>query len=313
MMNGDNFQVNPQVAEALASEQAVVALETTILSHGMPYPTNLETALAVERIVRESGAIPATIGIVGGQVTVGLTEAQLEMFATKQGIVKAVERDIPMVVARELDGATTVGSSLAIAAAVGIAVFVTGGIGAVAPQAGQTFDISADLIAIAHYPCITVCAGAKAFMDIAATLEYLETQSAPVVGFQTDTLPLFYCRDSGFSLDWKCDTTEEVASFFRSQMDLGIERGLLLGVPIPKADELEPARLKHAIEVSLEKAQAAGKRGKEVTPFVLAAIKDETGGRSLSANVSLVKNNARVGGDIAVALAVDQIEGARST
>jgi len=309
-MDCQNFHVNSKVIEALESGQAVVALETTILSHGMPYPTNLETALAVEGIVREAGAVPATIGIVSGKVTVGVTEDQLEMFAAKQGIVKTVERDIPMVVARGLDGATTVSSSLAIAAAAGIAVFVTGGIGAVAPEAGQTFDISADLMAIARYPCITVCAGAKAFMDIPATLEYLETQSVPVIGYQTRNLPLFYCRDSGFSLDWSCDSKEEIARFFEVQRELGFERGLLVGVPIPEEDELEPAVLQRAIEVALAKAQATGKRGKEVTPFVLAVIKEETGGRSLAANVSLVRNNARIGAGIAGALARSCMESA---
>jgi pseudouridylate synthase len=302
-MESRGFHTSSPVKAALESGKAVVALETTILSHGMPYPTNLETALAVEDIIREVGAVPATIGIVDGVVTVGMTESQLEMFATKQGIVKAVERDIPMVVARGLNGATTVGSSLAITAAAGISIFVTGGIGAVAPQAGATFDISADLLAIARYPVVTVCAGAKAFMDISGTLEYLETQSVPVIGFGTDTLPLFYSRDSGFRLEWRCDDVREVAQFLSVQREMGIERGILVGVPIPQEDALDYDLLQGAIDTALSQAKAAGKRGKEMTPYVLAAIKEGTGGRSLTANVSLVKNNARVGAGIATALA----------
>jgi pseudouridine-5'-phosphate glycosidase len=299
----ESIRMSPEVQRALGNGEPVVALETTIIAHGMPYPTNLETALAVEEIVRANGATPATVGIIGGELTVGMTEEQIRFFATGTDILKVVERDIPLVVAQRRHAATTVGSSLAIAASAGILVFVTGGIGAVAPHAGTTFDISADLLAIASYPCLTVCAGAKAFMDIAATLEFLETHSVPVIVYRSEYFPLFYSRGSGRKVEWTADSAEEIAAAFAAQLGLGIERGMLVGVPVPEEDALPAEVAQAAIEVALEKARLADVTGKEVTPFVLSAIKEETAGKSLAANVALVKNNAEVGARIAVALA----------
>ncbi len=302
-MKADIIQLNPTVRDALEQGRPIVALETTIIAHGMPYPVNLETALAVEEIVRANGATPATIGMLAGKPIVGLTREEIEFFATSDDILKMVERDIPLAVAQKRHAATTVGSSLAIAAAAGISVFVTGGIGAVAPHAGDNFDISADLQAIANYPCLTVCAGAKAFMDIAATLEYLETHSVPVIVYQSEYFPLFYTRSSGQKVEWTAQDVEEIALAFAAQLDLGIRRGMLVGVPIPAQDELPDEIARAAIAKALERAHRAGITGKAVTPFVLSAIKEETAGRSLAANVALVKNNARIGAQIAVALA----------
>jgi len=302
-MRTDALYFNPAVRDALEGGRPVVALETTIVAHGMPYPVNLETALAVEDIVRANGATPATIGVLDGKVVVGLTPQQIEFFATGNDILKIVERDIPLAVARQRNAATTVGASLAIAAAAGIRVFVTGGIGAVAPNAGVTFDISADLQAIARYPCLTVCAGTKAFMDVAATLEYLETHSVPVIVYQSEYFPLFYTRSSGHKMEWTAQSVEEIASAFAAQLALGIRRGMLVGNPIPAEDELPEEVTRSAVARALEQAQRAGVSGKAVTPFVLSAIEKETAGRSLAANVALVKNNARVGAQIAVALA----------
>jgi len=297
------FRINPEVQAALRTGDPVVALETTIIAHGMPYPTNLETALAVEEIVRANGATPATIGIIEGEITVGLTTGEIRFFATSKHILKVVERDIPMVVARKLHAATTVGSSLSIAAAAGIPVFVTGGIGAVAPHAGVTFDISADLLAIAGYPCLTVCAGAKAFMDIAATLEFLETHSVPVIVYRSEFFPLFYSRSSGQRVEWVAQTVEEIAEAFATQRELGIQRGMLVGVPVPEEEALGEDETYAAIDTALDRARVQGVTGKAVTPFVLSAIKEETHGASLAANVALVKNNTLVGAQIAVALA----------
>lgn len=302
-MRMSSIRVNPAVQQALCDGEPVVALETTIIAHGMPYPTNLETALDVEEIVRANGATPATIGIIDGEPTVGLSEEQIRFFATSQDVLKVVERDIPLVVAQKRHAATTVGSSLAIAASAGIRVFVTGGIGAVAPNAGMTFDVSADLLAIASYPCMTVCAGAKAFMDISGTLEFLETHSVPVMVYQSEYFPLFYSRSSGLKVEWTAHSVDEIADAFATQLGLGIERGMLVGIPVPEEDALPEEVVQAAVDVALEKARLAGVTGKELTPFVLSAIKDLTGGQSLAANVALVKNNARVGAQIAVALA----------
>ena len=285
-MKPNMIRVSSEVDDALAHGDPVVALETTIIAHGMPFPTNVETALAAEEIVRANGAVPATIGIVGGEITVGMTEEQIRFFATSDEVLKVVERDIPIVVSKKRHAATTVGSSLAIASSVGIKVFVTGGIGAVAPGASRTFDISADLQAIAAYPCMTVCAGAKAFMDIAATLEYLETHSVPVIVYRSGYFPLFYSLSSGHEVEWVAQDADEIAAAFAAQLALGMERGMLVGVPVPEPDALPLDVAQLAIEQALEKARVAGVTGKEVTPFVLSAIKDETSGESLKANVA---------------------------
>ena len=268
----------------------------------MPYPQNVETALAVEEIVRQSGAIPATIAIISGKMKVGLTRDEIEYVATEKNMLKACDSDIPFIIARKLHAATTVSASLAIAAAVNVKVFVTGGIGGVGPEGYKSLDISSDLSALADYPCITVCAGAKAFMDIPATLEYLETNRVGVIGYGTHYFPLFYTRGSQYKIDWSADTAGEVADIFRAKLEHEHKGGLLVGVPMNDAEALSFEETQRAIDAALGQIKKKGIVGKEVTPFILAAIKKETGGKSLTANISLVKNNARVGGEIAVAL-----------
>lgn len=302
-MKKDALHISPEVQEALANGKPVVALESTIIAHGMPYPANEETARAVEGIVRAAGAIPATIAILHGDIKVGLSADDLHLLATSKEVLKAGERDIPLVVAKRLHAATTAGSSIAIAASAGIPVFVTGGIGGVARMAAESFDISADLLAIAGYTCITVCAGSKAFMDIPATLEYLETQRVPVMVYQAEHFPMFYSRSSGVKVDWVAHTPDDVASAFAAKLRLGIEGGMLVGVPIPTAAELPLATAEKAISSALEQIKARGITGKAVTPFLLSAIKESTDGESLEANIALIRNNAQAGAEIAVALA----------
>ncbi|MBX3084481.1 MAG: pseudouridine-5'-phosphate glycosidase [Anaerolineae bacterium] len=299
-MHSEAVSINPEVRAALEEGKPVLALESTIIAHGMPYPTNVEVALAVEENVRACGAIPATLGILGGEIKVGLTRDEIEFMGTGKNILKAVERDIPMVVAKKLDAATTAGCSLVISAAAGIRVFVTGGIGGVGPVASQDFDISADLHAIEQYSVLTVCSGTKAFMDIPATLEYLETHRVPVVSYQIDTFPLFYSRSSGVKVDWVAQNPAEVASFLKAKFDLGMMGGMLLGVPVPAADEMPVEDARAAIATALERTRAAKITGKAVTPYLLAAIKEVTEGNSLVSNISLIKNNATVGAQIAV-------------
>ncbi|MCC7209650.1 MAG: pseudouridine-5'-phosphate glycosidase [Anaerolineae bacterium] len=302
MIASHAVKLSPEVHDALAANRPVVALESTIIAHGMPYPTNVEVALAVESIVRDAGAIPATLAILDGVIRAGLSRDEIEFLGSNKTVLKAVERDIPMVVAGKRHAATTAGSSLAIAAAAGIRVFVTGGIGGVGPLASADFDISADLPAIAEYPCLTVCSGTKAFMDIPATLEYLETLRVPVVGYQVDAFPMFYSRSSGSKVEWAAADAAQAAAFFAARLRLG-GGGMLLGVPVPEADALPEADARAAVDAALAQIKQAGIRGKAVTPFLLTAIKDSTEGRSLSANVALIRNNARVGAEIAVALA----------
>jgi pseudouridine-5'-phosphate glycosidase len=299
----DNIVISNEVKQALRCGKAVVALESTIIAHGMPYPQNMETALAVEAIVREAGAIPATIAILKGQMRVGLTREEIEFLSTEKTILKAGDRDIPFILAKKLHAATTVSASLAIASAAGIKVFVTGGIGGVGPEGYKTMDISSDLIALADYPCITVCAGAKAFMDIPATLEYLETNRVAVVGYRTRYFPLFYTRDSRYKIDWSVENASEAAEIFRQKLINQHPGGLLVGVPLDDSSALTYEETQKAIKSALNEMEKKGVSGKEVTPFILKAIKAATGGRSLTANIALIKNNARVGGEIAVALA----------
>lgn len=280
----------------------VVALESTIIAHGMPYPQNVETALAVEAIVREAGAEPKTLGILGGEIIVGMTPAQIEQMATQPKVWKACERDIALAVARKADAAVTAGASLALAARAEIDVFVTGGIGAVGPDATRDFDISADLPAIAQYPVLTVCAGAKAFMDIPATLEWLETHRVPVGTWRSDEFPLFYSRSSGVASPVRFDSAEEVAHLLHARRRLGLDGGVLLAVPLPESEALPAQETRAAIAAAIASAKHAGIAGKALTPFLLARIKDLTAGRSLSANIALIKHNARVGAEIAVAL-----------
>lgn len=302
-MHAEAVTLSPEIRDALADGKPVVALESTIIAHGMPYPTNVEVALSVEQIVRDQGAIPATLGVIGGVIKAGLTRDEIEYMGTGAHIMKAVERDLPFIVARKLDAATTAGSSITIAAAAGISVFVTGGIGGVGPVAYQDFDISADLHAIAHYPLLTVCSGTKAFMDIPATLEYLETHRVPVMAYQTDTFPMFYSRDSGVKVEWVAQSAADVAAVLRAKRELGMEGGMLLGVPVPAEEELPAAQTRAAIQVALERIKAEGITGKGVTPFLLSAIKEATEGNSLKSNIALIRNNAYVGAQVAVAAA----------
>lgn len=302
-MNKHEIEIRKDVADALRTGAPIVALESTIIAHGMPYPQNVETALAVEEIVRQAGAIPATIAIREGKMKVGLTRDEIEWIATDKNVLKASDRDIPFILARKLSAATTVSASLAIASAVGINVFVTGGIGGVGPDGFQTLDISSDLIALADYHCITVCAGAKAFMDIPATLEYLETNRVGVIGYQTQNFPLFYTRGSQYKLDWSAETPEEVVDIYKAKMLHEHKGGLLVGVALADEDALSYEETRWAIDVALADIKTKGIVGKEVTPFILASIKKETDGKSLTANIALIKNNASVGGKIAVALA----------
>ncbi|MDP3450042.1 MAG: pseudouridine-5'-phosphate glycosidase [Anaerolineaceae bacterium] len=302
-MNKHEIEIRKDVADALRTGAPIVALESTIIAHGMPYPQNMETALAVEEIVRQAGAIPATIAIREGKMKVGLTRDEIEWIATDNTVLKASDRDIPFILARKLSAATTVSASLAIASAVGINVFVTGGIGGVGPNGFQTLDISSDLVALADYHCITVCAGAKAFMDIPATLEYLETNRVGVIGYQTQNFPLFYTRGSQYKLDWSAETPEEVADIYKAKMLHEHKGGLLVGVALADEDALSYEETRWAIDVALADIKTKGIVGKEVTPFILASIKKETDGKSLTANIALIKSNASVGGKIAVALA----------
>ena len=320
-----------QIAEGLTN--AAVALESTVISHGLPYPHNIQLALRLEEIVRARGATPATIGIIGGEIVVGLGRSQIEHLATTQDVRKVSRRDLPIVVARKLDGATTVASTSWVAHRAGIRVFATGGIGGVhrtgvrsqgAVGSNQesairswhpassielpvpnflSTDVSADLPELAQTPILVVCAGAKAILDLPATLEWLETYGVTVVGYGTDRFPAFYNRDSGLPVDVRADTPEEVAALFRAQRALGLPCGMLVTVPVPAQFELPAAQMETAIAQALSEAEAQAVKGKALTPFLLARISALTGEASLRANLALLENNARVGADIAVALA----------
>ena len=289
--------------ESPVAHPPLVALESTIIAHGMPYPRNVETVLAVEAIVRKAGAQPLTLGILEGKIVTGMTPAQIETLATAPNVWKACERDIALAVAQKATAAVTAGASLAIAARASIEVFVTGGIGAVGPDASRDFDISADLPAIAEYPVLTVCAGAKAFMDIPATLEWLETHRVPVAAWQSDEFPLFYSRSSGVPAPARFDDAATVARFLHERRRLGYRGGVLLAVPLPAEYALPEAETRAAIAHALHRAKEKGVAGKALTPFLLAQIMEITGGRSLESNIALIKSNARIGAEIAVELA----------
>ena len=284
---------------------AAVALESTVISHGLPYPQNLELARDMEAIVRRAGAEPRTVGIIGGELVAGLNAAQIEHLATASGVRKVSRRDLPIVVARKLDGATTVATTMWIAHRFGVQVFATGGIGGVHRTAGGVagVDISADLQELAQTPVIVVCAGAKAILDLPATLEYLETFGVTVVGFGTDEFPAFYSRSSGLPVDVRCDDAAEVAAIWRAKQALGLPGGLLVTVPVPPAEEIPAAEIEPIIAQAVGEAEARGLRSAEVTPFLLSRIAELSGARSLRANLTLLKNNARVAAEIAVALA----------
>lgn len=294
------LDVKNEVEEALKLGKPVVALESTIISHGMPYPKNVETALNVEKIVRENGAVPATIAILKGRLKAGLTADEIEYLGKARGVVKTSRRDIPFIVSMGLDGATTVASTMIIAAMAGIRIFVTGGIGGVHRGAQQTFDISADLQELAHTSVAVICAGAKSILDIGLTLEYLETQGVPVVSFGSDEFPSFYTRSSGFKADYRVDSAVQLAKALKAKWDMGLNGGVVIGNPIPEEYEMGKCEIESAIERALKEAGDLGIKGKEITPFLLSKIKDITGGDSLDSNIQLVYNNARLGAQTAV-------------
>lgn len=298
-----NLQISPKVQKALDEGRSVIALESTIISHGMPYPQNVETALLCERTARENGAEPATIAVIGGKLCAGLTEEQIE-YLGKAGtnVAKASRRDLPMLVARGADGATTVAATMIIAAMAGIRVFATGGVGGVHRGAETTMDISADLDELANTPVAVVCAGAKSILDLGLTLEYLETKGVPVIGYGTEELPAFYTRQSGFGVDYRMDAPEEIAAAIRAQREMEYPGGMLITNPIPEEYSMDKSRIDAAIQRALREANEQGVKGKKITPFLLARIKDLTGGDSLASNIQLVLNNVRLASKIAAAL-----------
>ena len=289
------LDVAPEVAAAVAAGKPVVALESTIISHGMPYPQNVKTALEVEQIIRDNGAVPATIAIIGGRLKAGLTPEEIEYFGKKgPEIAKASRRDLPVLVARGQDGACTVTTTMMIAHMAGIGVFATGGIGGVHRGAETTMDISADLEELGQTPVMVICAGAKSILDLGLTLEYLETKGVPVIGYGTDELPAFYTRTSGFGVDYRLDTPAELAAAFHAQRAMGLKGGMLVTNPIPEEYSMDPAVINKAIDQAIAECQAQGVHGKATTPFLLARVKDLTGGDSLDSNIQLVFNNARL-------------------
>lgn len=302
-MKNPYLSLSPEVAKALEEGKPVVALESTIISHGMPYPQNVETALRVEQTIRDKGAVPATIAIIGGKMKAGCTKEEIEYLGKKgQAVIKASRRDLPVLLARGEDGATTVTTTMIIASLAGIKVFATGGIGGVHRGAQQTFDISADLEELAQTQVMVICAGAKSILDLGLTLEYLETKGVPIIGYGTDELPAFYTRHSGFGVDYRIDTPEELAAAFQAKIACGLKGGMLVTNPIPEEYSMDADVINAAIEKALSEADKKGVHGKQCTPFLLAKVKDLTGGDSLAANIQLVLNNARLAALTAVAL-----------
>jgi len=293
--------LSEEVKAGQAKGLPIVALESTIISHGMPYPQNVQTAREVEQIIRDNGAVPATIALIDGKIKIGLSDEELEMFGNAQGVAKASRRDLGYLLATKKLGATTVAATMICAELADIEIFVTGGIGGVHRGAETTMDISADLEELAQTNVAVICAGAKSILDIGLTLEYLETKGVPVVGYGTDELPAFYTRQSGFDVNFKVDTPEEVAEMLRAKWQLGLKGGAVIANPIPESEALENSFITEIIEKALAEAEENGIQGKNVTPFLLGKVKELTEGKSLDANIALVKNNAVVGSKIAVA------------
>ncbi|MBR6396853.1 MAG: pseudouridine-5'-phosphate glycosidase [Lachnospiraceae bacterium] len=292
--------VSEEVKTALAEGKPVVALESTIISHGMPYPKNVETALEVEKIVRENGAIPATIAIIGGKLTVGISKEQIEYLGKKGlAVPKASRRDLPVLLAKGSDGATTVATTMIAAALAGVKVFGTGGIGGVHRGAETTMDISADLEELAMTPVCVVCAGCKSILDIGLTLEYLETKGVTVIGYGTEKMPAFYTTDSGFKVDYRLDTPKEIAEAIKVKETVGLKGGMVVGNPIPAEYSMDPDYINANIDAAIKEANELGIKGKEITPFLLDKIQKLTGGKSLEANIRLVYNNVAVAAKIA--------------
>ena len=298
------LDIAPEVAEALAAGKPVVALESTIISHGMPYPQNVETALKVESIIRECGAVPATIAIIGGRLKAGLSKEEIDYLGrTGAGIPKASRRDLPVLVAQGKDGACTVTTTMMIADMAGIRVFATGGIGGVHRGGQDSMDISADLQELAHTPVTVVCAGAKQILDIGRTLEYLETMGVPVIGNQTADFPAFFCRKSGFGVDYNAKTPADVAAIAKAKWGMGLQGGMLIGNPVPEEYAMDFDQMSAVIDKAMAMADENGVKGKNITPFLLAHIVELTGGNSLKTNIQLAYNNARAAAPIAVELA----------
>ncbi|HAW85356.1 MAG: pseudouridine-5-phosphate glycosidase [Spirochaetes bacterium GWD1_61_31] len=307
-MKNSWIEISPEVSAALQAGRPVVALESTIISHGLPWPENLEMARQTERLIREQGVVPATIAILAGRPVVGLNDGQIEQLAKQRDVAKVSRRDIGLIMATGRFGATTVASTMLLAQVAGIRVFVTGGIGGVHRHAQQTMDVSADLQELARTPVAVVCAGAKSILDIGLTLEYLETQGVPVVGLDTDDFPAFYTRSSGFPVDARL-TIQQAATAMHAHWELGLTNGLVVANPIPADQALEESYINGIIEEALRAADDQGIKGKAITPFLLARIKELSGGRSLAANLALVYHNAIQGARLAAAYAA---EGVRS-
>ena len=297
------INISPEVSLALKENRPVVALESTIISHGMPYPQNVETALRVEQAVRDNGVVPATIAIIGGIPTVGCSPEQIDNLGRKgRETAKVSRRDMPVIVARKKDGATTVATTMIIAHLAGIKVFATGGIGGVHRGAETTMDISADLDELSQTPVMVVCAGPKAILDLGLTLEYLETKGVPVIGYGTDRLPAFYTRTSPYGVDCRIDSPEEAAAVYNAARMLGFKTGMLVANPVPEEFAMPEKDINAAIEKALSEAQRLGVKGKDITPFLLKTIVQLTGGRSLETNIRLVLNNAALAAKIACCL-----------
>ena len=297
------MDITPEIEEAVRTGKPVVALESTILSHGMPYPENLGFAREVERIIREQGAVPATMAIIDGRLKAGLTEEELVRMCEAKGVLKVSRRDLPIVVSQKLTGATTVATTMILAELAGIRVFATGGIGGVHRGGEDSMDISADLQELAHTSVAVICAGAKMILDIGRTLEYLETMGVPVLGLNTDDFPAFYCRKSGVGVDYNAKTPADVAQIAHAKWSMGLAGGMLIGNPVPEQYAMDFDEMSAVIDRAMAQAEEAGVRGKNITPFLLAHIVELTGGDSLKTNIQLAFNNARAAAQIAVELA----------
>jgi len=291
-----------EVIGALEENRPVVALESTIIAHGMPYPENMEVAREVENIIRECEAVPATIAIIEGKIKIGLSREEMELLATSEKVIKASRRDLSIIIAKKLTASTTVAATMVAAHLAGIEVFVTGGIGGVHRGAEKTFDISADLQELARTPVAVVCSGAKSILDLPLTKEYLETMGVPVIGFRSEELPAFYCRESGLKVDYVVNDEKEAAGIIRAMQDLGLGGGMIIANPVPEEYALSMEYMNEMIEEAVRAAEKEGIKGKKLTPYLLNKIKELTGGKSLKANIELVKNNARVAAKIARAL-----------
>ena len=293
------IKINPEVKNALDNNIPVVALESTIISHGMPYPENVKTALMVEQIIRDIGCVPATIGIIEGTPIVGMNAQEIELFGKTKGIAKVSRRDLPIIMSKKMWGATTVATTMILANMAGIEVFVTGGIGGVHKGAQQTFDISADLQELAHTNVTVVCAGAKAILDLPLTLEYLETQGVPVLGYKSKNLAAFYSKDSGLPLDYEMNSEEEIANAIKYKRAMKLDGGILVSNPIPEEASIDNKYIDLFINKAIDEANKQNIKGKDTTPFLLKAIADATEGKSLQANICLIYNNAKIGARIA--------------